>query len=344
MIYVLLAVVVTVFLFIALGYNRNISPMQYRRNPKQYLALFGLFIVTLGMYVTVEANAVGIVFDPLRGGLQEASFDEGLHFKAPWVSVTKISTRLRESSFKMTAQTGQIFDADNKPTGGGQFVTYDVTLQYKITVTDAYKFYKNFGTNIIPDSTLQARIREALQDNSTNYDVFSILKGAISDVRLDTETQLRTSLLTLGVYVEAFIINDVDAGVNIEQVVENEATAAKQKEIAIKEQEAALIREETERLKAEIKAEQLIIEANAEAEAEALLKSVTVNAINIMYTGQFETIEIQSAFELNGTGGYLTIQEISDIVITQLYYDSWNGVLPQVVSGVDGISIILPRD
>ena len=63
-----------------------------------------------------------------------------------------------------------------------------------------------------------------------------------------------------------------------------------------------------------------------------------------MYTGQFETIEIQSAFELNGTGGYLTIQEISDIVITQLYYDSWDGVLPQVVSGVDGISIILPRD
>jgi membrane-associated HD superfamily phosphohydrolase len=69
MIYVLLALAVTLFLFIALGYNRNISPMQYRRNKKQFLALFGLFIVTLGMFVTVEANAVGIVFDPLRGGL-----------------------------------------------------------------------------------------------------------------------------------------------------------------------------------------------------------------------------------------------------------------------------------
>jgi regulator of protease activity HflC (stomatin/prohibitin superfamily) len=258
--------------------------------------------------------------------------------------VTKISTKLRESSFEMFAQTGQIFDANNQPTGGGQFVTYGVTLQYKITVVDAYKFYKNFGSNVIPESTLQARIREALQDNSTNYDVFSILKGALSDVRLDTETQLRESLLDLGVYVESFIINDVDAGTNIEQVVENEATAAKQKEIAIKEQEAALIREETERLKAEIKAQQLIIEAEAEAEATSLLKSVTVNAINVMYLGQFETAEEQSQFELDGLGGFLSIQEVADIVLNQLYYDTWDGVLPEVISGVDGISIILPTE
>lgn len=344
MMYILLAVLVTVILFVLLGYDPRVSPKRYQRNAKQLLAFSGLFIVFLGMFVTVEANAVGIVYDPLMGCLQEESFDEGLHFKAPWVSVTKISTKLRESSFEMFAQTGQIFDTNNQPTGGGQFVTYDVTLQYKITVVDAYKFYKNFGSNVIPESTLQARIREALQDNSTNYDVFSILKGALSDVRLDTETQLRESLLDLGVYVESFIINDVDAGTNIEQVVENEATAAKQKEIAIKEQEAALIREETERLKAEIKAQQLIIEAEAEAEAEALLKSVTVNAINVMYLGQFDDANDQAQFETDGLGGYLTIQEVADIVLTQLYYDTWDGILPQVISGMDGISIILPTE
>jgi regulator of protease activity HflC (stomatin/prohibitin superfamily) len=199
--YIVFALFVTVFLFILLGYNPKIQPVKYRKNSKQLLSVFGLLIVLLGMFVTVEANSVGIVYDPLNGGLQEASFDEGLHIKAPWVSVTKISTKLREASFEMFAQTGQIFDANNQPTGGGQFVTYDVTLQYKVTVLDAYQFFKNFGSNEIPESTLKARIREALQDNSTNYDVFSILKGALSDVRLDTETQLRASLLDFGVYV-----------------------------------------------------------------------------------------------------------------------------------------------
>lgn len=344
MLYIVLSVVTAVVLYVALGYDYQVKPPKYRRQPKQILAVFGLFVVGLGMFVTVNANEVGIVYDPLSGGLQEESFDEGLHFKAPWVEVTKISTKLRESTFEVFAQTGQIFDTNGNPTGGGQFVTYNVTLQYKITVLDAYTFYKNFGSNIVPESTLQARIREALQDKSTDYDVFSILKGALNDVRLDTEGALSESLKSLGISVDSFIINDVDAGVNIEQVVENEATAAKQKEIAIKEQEAALIREETERLKAEIQAEQLIIEATAEAEAEALLKSVTVNAINVMYAGQFDEEDIRLSFETDGTGGFLTIQEVADIVIEQLYYDTWDGVLPEVIAGSDGLSIILPTE
>ena len=134
----------------------------------------------------------------------------------------------------------------------------------------------------------------------------------------------------------------IDAGANIEAVVENEATAAKEKEIAIKEQEAALIREETQRLVAEIQAERLIIEATASAEAEALLKAVTVNAINVMYEGQFENETEREAFESTGSGGFLTIQEVAQIVIEQMYYDTWDGVLPEVITGADGISIILP--
>lgn len=344
MFYILLSVVTVVFLYIALGFDYQTQPRRFRRQPRQLLAVFGFLVIFLGAFVTVNANEVGIVYDPLSGGLQEESFDEGLHFKAPWVTVTHISTKLRESSFEVYAQTGQIYDANGNPTGGGQFVTYSVTLQYKVTVLEAYTFYKNFGSNVVPESTLEARIRESLQDKSTDYDVFSILKGALNDVRLDTEVHLRESLSDLGIYVDSFIINDVDAGTNIEQVVENEATAAKEKEIAIKEQEAALIREETERLKAEIQAEQLIIEAEAEAEAEALLKSVTVNAINIMYLGQFDTVEDQEAFEETGLGGYLTIQEVAEIVLEQLYYDTWDGVLPQVITGTDGLSIILPTE
>ena len=344
MFYVVISLFVVVFLYIALGYDYQVKPPKYRKQPKQMLAVFGFLIILLGTFVTVNANEVGIVYDPLSGGLQEESFDEGLHFKAPWVIVTRISTKLRESNFEVYAQTGQIFDANGNPTGGGQFVTYDVTLQYRITVLDAYTFYKNFGSDVVPESVLQARIRESLQDKSTDYDVFSILKGALNDVRLDTEVILRDSLDELGINVDSFIINDVDAGVNIEQVVENEATAAKEKEIAIKEQEAALIREETEKLKAEIQAEQLIIEAEAEAEAEALLKSVTVNAINVMYEGQFVDEAERTLFETDGSGGFLTIQEVANIVLEQLYYDTWDGVLPEVIAGTDGLSIILPTE
>ena len=118
-----------------------------------------------------------------------------------------------------------------------------------------------------------------------------------------------------------------------------------------------------------------VAEAEGTAEAMALLKSVTVNAINVMYEGQFGSAEtviveddpstsnideytiskaaydaemalidaIRLDFELNGTGGFLTVTEVTNIVVTQLYYDRWDGMLPEVVAG-DGISLILNPD
>jgi len=329
---ILFIVVLIGMLYMGLGKLAFLSPLVF-------------LLVFLGCFSQVNANEVGIVYDPLNGGLQEESFDEGLHFKAPWVKVTKISTKLRESNFEVYAQTGQIYDKDGNPTGGGQWATYQVTIQYRVEVIDAYRFYKTFGSNDVPESTLEARLRESLQANSVEYDIFSILKGELNNVRLDTEVSLRESMEDLGIYVDSFIIKDVDAGTVIEGVVEDEATAAKQKEIALKEQEAALIRMETERLKAEIEAQRLIIEKTAEAEAEKLLKSVTINAINEMYSSQFdpETTE-RSDFETTGVGGFLTIQEVSEIVLSQLYYDTWDGVLPEVIAGDDGLSLILPSE
>lgn len=290
-------------------------------------------VASFGMVKVVGANEVGIIYDPLNGGIQDYTFDEGLHIKAPYVEVREISTKLRESSFQVYAQTGQIFDSEGNPTGGGQWVTYKVTLQYKIPADNAATFYRQFGGNVIPETVIEARLRESLQSKSVNYDVFSILKGALNEVRLETEIDLRESMSELGVYVDSFIIQEVDAGETIEGVVEDEATAAKQKEIAIKEQEATLIREETKKLQAEIEAERLVIEQSAIAEAEQLIKSITVNAINDMYNGQFTDIDEQTTFEIEGIGGFLTISEVAEIVMEQLYYDTWDGVLPEVYSG-----------
>ena len=134
---------------------------------------------------------------------------------------------------------------------------------------------------------MEARLREALQSNSVEQDIFSILKGGLNEVRSGTEVDLQESLQELGVTVEAFIILDVDAGDEIEQVVRDEATAAKQKEIASKEQESELISQETKRLSAEIEALTVVIEADAQAEAQRILNSVTASAIYTMYEGQF---------------------------------------------------------
>ena len=331
------------------------------------------------MFAQLNGNEVGIVYDPLNGGIQDDSFGEGLHFKAPWVKVKRISTKLRESSFEVYAQTGIIKTIDDfgneQETGGGQWATYQVTIQYRVEVSNAHTFYRQFGGDTIPQATIEARIREALQSNSVEFDIFSILKGGLNDVKQATEDDLKISLLELGISTQAFIIKDVDAGEEIEQVVREEATAAKQKEIAQKDLEAQLIKNQMNLEIAKNNAAVEVAEAEGTAEAMALLKSVTVNAINVMYEGQFGSAEtviveddpstsnideytiskaaydaemalidaIRLDFELNGTGGFLTVTEVTNIVVTQLYYDRWDGMLPEVVAG-DGISLILNPD
>ena len=347
---VIVSIILFFVLFIGFSLKRNSRGVYYSFSPKSFIAFAAFLIIIPSLFAQVNANEVGIVYDPLNGGLQETSLGEGLHIVTPFQEVKKISTKLREETYVVAAQTGKIIrdleDGTTEETGGGQWATYTVTIQYRVEVANAHSFYRKFGGDTIPQSTIEARIREALQTNSVEQDIFSILKGGLNEVRSKTEIDLSESMLELGVTIDAFIILDVDAGDVIESVVEAEATAAKQKEIAQKDQEAALIRKETERLSAEIEALKVLIDADANAEAQRILNSVTANAIYTMYEGQFfdETGVVDQAiktdFEVNGVGGYLTIQEISDIVVKQLYYDTWDGVLPGVVAG-DGTDLII---
>jgi len=344
----IIAVVLFIVAFVGLSLKQSSSGVFFQFSKKSFFAFFAFLLIIPALFAQVNANEVGIVYDPLNGGIQDIALGEGLHFKTPFQQVKTISTKLREDTYTVTAQTGIIIKDDGEETGGGQWATYQVTVQYKVEVQNAHTFYRQFGGDTIPTSTMEARLRESLQENSVKKDIFSILKGGLNEVRSETELALQESMGELGVTIEAFIILDVDAGDEIEQVVRDEATAAKQKEIAIKEQEATLIRQETERLSAEIQALTVLIEADAQAEAQRILNSVTANAIYTMYEGQFlddqgildDTLKLE--FELNGTGGYLTIQEISDIVLKQLYYDTWDGVLPTVITGSDGSIIIQP--
>ncbi len=381
MVLVIVTIILFIGVFIALGIevDRGYNNIRYKFKARQFSAFFVWFLLLFGMFAQVNGNEVGIVYDPLNGGIQDDSFGEGLHFKAPWVKVKRISTKLRESSFEVYAQTGIIKTIDDfgneQETGGGQWATYQVTIQYRVEVSNAHTFYRQFGGDTIPQATIEARIREALQSNSVEFDIFSILKGGLNDVKQATEDDLKISLLELGISTQAFIIKDVDAGEEIEQVVREEATAAKQKEIAQKDLEAQLIKNQMNLEIAKNNAAVEVAEAEGTAEAMALLKSVTVNAINVMYEGQFGSAEtviveddpstsnideytiskaaydaemalidaIRLDFELNGTGGFLTVTEVTNIVVTQLYYDRWDGMLPEVVAG-DGISLILNPD
>ncbi|MCK7489939.1 MAG: hypothetical protein MZU79_06710 [Anaerotruncus sp.] len=85
--------------------------------------------------------------------------------------------------------------------------------------------------------------------------------------------------------------DDIDAGPQIENIIQQKAEAIQQVQIAEQERQKAEVEAETAIIRAENAAEVVLISAEATAEAQIILNSVTVNAINTMYLAQFKEAE-----------------------------------------------------
>lgn len=321
---VIFSFILFAFAFLALGYNSRSKRFTF--NKLQFLSPLAFLFILTGMITTVKANEVGIVYDPFNGGIQDNALSEGLHFKSPFQKITLIGTTNRTAYLDVAGQTEDSI-----------YAVFQITLVYKIESANAGKFFKVTGNNDIAPDQLTSMAKEALQSATTQYDIYSILGTELETVRQDFVTRLGTLLSTrYSISVVSASFDDIDAGSRIEEIIQNKAEAIQLIEIALQEKAKAEVEAQTAIIRADNEAEVIIINAEASAEAQIILNSVSVNAIVAMYLGQFLDGEDTATPELYG---HLTIQEVTNIIIKQLYYDAWDGQLPQVIT--DGTGIII---
>jgi len=284
-----------------------------------------LFLFT-GMITKVDANQVGIVYHPFKGGIQDQVLTEGFNIKNIFSTVTKIGTTNRTAFLEVAGQTKDSI-----------YANFMLTIVYRIESQNAGIFFKVTGDKDITQEQLNSITKEALQSATTNYDIYGILGEDLELVRLDFVQRLGNLLTTrYHITLVSASFDDIDAGPEIEQIIQNKAQAIQQIQIAEQERQRAEVEADTIIIRANADAEVTLISAEAQAEAQIILNSVTVNAINEMYLGQFDTGQDTATPE---TYGYLTIQEISQTILKQLYYDTWDGILPTVIADGSGIII-----
>ncbi|MFA5290265.1 MAG: SPFH domain-containing protein, partial [Candidatus Izemoplasmatales bacterium] len=217
------------------------------------------------------------------------------------------------------------------------YANFMLTIVYRIETQNAGRFFKVTGDKDITPEQLNSITKEALQSATTNFDIYGILGEDLETVRLDF-TQRLSNLLTTRYHITlvSASFDDIDAGSEIERIIQDKAQAIQQIQIAEQERQRAQVEAETAIIRATTDAQVIIITAEAQAEAQVILNSVTVNAINQMYLGQFSDEQDSSTPEVYG---YLTIQEITQTILKQLYYDTWDGTLPTVIADGSGIII-----
>lgn len=319
-----------------------------------FALLLPILALSFGCTATVGANEAGVQFDTF-GGLKNEVLSEGLHFKSPLISVKKVSTKLNTSQFELTSQTGG-------GSAGGQFVTYQVTINYNIDKTEATNFYKLHGRLDVVETMLKGQVQSAVQGASEKVTVYEIMGGKRGQVEAEAKQNMITSLAKLYINVNDFQIRDVDAGAEIEKIIKDKAAAeaavaiaaakaeadlkAEQGRIAV---EAAKVAHELEMKKlqannekelAEIEAEILRVQAEAQAEAQRIKEEMRAKLALEMAYGY--------GFAVKDENGNITIteekaSEYAKLIAYLAWCEAWDGELPETVVGSDGtISIIIP--
>lgn len=281
---------------------------------KPLFGLLWLLIILGGTFSSISKNSVGIVYDQLNGGIQDNTLGEGLHVKTPFQQVTVIGTSNKTQLIQVAGQTKDSIYAD-----------FMITIVYRIEKENAGKFFRRTNQGDIDSIQLNSIVRETLQSVSIKYDIYGILGSELDNLRVEFENKLRESMLErYHITVVSSSFDDVDAGSRIEEIVRSKGEALQQIEI-----------EELNKEKAEVQKAILMIEA--EAQAEVVRIAAEAQADKIGFEKRALALMITEYIDAFPT---LTEKEVATIILQTVFYETWDGVLPGVVTG-DALEALL---
>jgi len=333
---------------------------------KGFAACAGVILVPVmllfGSFRSVGANQVGIVYDD-RYGIVDATYGEGFGTKSIFEHITTISTTNRTATVTTTGQTndGQyatfdlslIYKIEKENAGKFYRVTGDKdigkedldslvkkclqssTINYDIFAllsegleTARLDFYDDLKADIYDGHRSDYENQRTPLENKLNTDktltvedISEINKQIINKQIKDLDSKIETAS---GYYITLVSVSfdDVDGGEKVEAILQAKAEAEQRIQIAQKEAEAAMItaqnQAEIQKLLADAAAYATRVEGEANGEAASAYVDKIMAMIDDLYTNM---------------SGTLTYEQCAQIVLSIIFYDTWDGKLPEVMTG-----------
>lgn len=221
------------------------------------LGVIILVILILGVCSVsiVPAGNSGVVVT--LGSVNSTVWDEGLHFKVPFIqNIVIINNKIQKSEITSNSVSKDL-----------QTVSSGVAVNYHVTKDSSASIYKTIGEQY-SDTVLQPAIQESVKSVTAQYTAEELItkRSAVGD---EIGKTLSSKVTEYGIVIDKFNIVNFDFSSEFNQAIE-------QKQVA-----------EQNKLRAETEKQQKIIEAEAaakqktiaaEAEAEATLKKAEAEA------------------------------------------------------------------
>lgn len=251
-------IILSVLTFVGLSFN--VTDNKFKITKKSFGGFLWMLLILFACFTNIGANKVGIVYNPLKGGIQNYTLNQGYKTKTPLTKVYKINTEVNELTFKnISVQTSD-----------SQYVNTIIKAQVKIDANKAFEYFSKYRDKSLEDisSVLSATIQKQLETITTQYNIMDVLGAKRDEIVNKSLDLIQKELLKDGINVLRITLVDTDAGEQIEKAIANEAVAKKEAETA-----------EYKKQKAQLEGEAKVIEAQKEKEANELISKTLTDEL-----------------------------------------------------------------
>ena len=293
------------------------------------LPAFALILVAIGAICfsclrTVPTGHTGIV--TVFGEVKDVTYEAGVHFTAPWVSVVNMDNRNQKASIDLSCFSSDI-----------QEVAVTYTLNYQISKANAQKIYRNIGMSYY-DVIILPRVQEAVKSEMAKYTAEELLSNR-SQLSQDIRDLLTAKL-------ENYDIVVVDASMENLDFSDAFTDAVESKQVAEQKSKQAQIEQDQKNMEAEAAAKRAQIEAEAAAKVSVIAANAELDVVRIQadaaeYAGQKDAAVIGQVRDIFAKDSDNLTDEDFEHLLLYYYILQWNGELPQTYfSSADFYSLL----
>lgn len=291
--------------FVLLGFDRQ---GKWRLGAKQILSLFCLVLCLLGCIKSIPTGYTGIV--TTFGRVEDEVLDAGLHLIRPTQKVVLMDNREQRTPFGVNAFSSDI-----------QQTSVNGSVNYMIDKSTAMTLYKEVGVGY-QDILIQPRILEDVKAVFSRYTAENLIASR-DDLSNSIEELLQDDLDQYGIIVMSVSIEDIDFTDVFTNAVEAKQVAAQEK------------------LTAETKQQQAIMEAEAAAERQKIAAEAAAEVQKV--EADAEAYATKTKAEAEAEANRMVAESLTQELIDYQYAKAWDGQLPTTMLG-DGTVPVLNVD
>lgn len=280
--------------------------------PATVLGLIAVVLITVSCVRTVPTGHTGIV--TVFGKVEDATYEAGVHFTAPWKSVINMDNRNQKASIDLSCFSSDI-----------QEVAVTYTLNYQISKSNAQTIYKDIGVSYY-ETVILPRVQEAVKSEMAKYTAEQLLSNR-SQLSEDIREVLTEKLDTYNIVV-------VDASMENLDFSDAFTDAVEAKQVAEQKSKQAQIEQDQKNMEAEAAAKRAQIEAEAAAKVAVIAANADLDVVKIQadaaeYAGQKDAAIIGQVRDIFAKDPQNLTDEDVEKLLLYYYIQKWNGVLPE---------------